>query len=115
MGLSGISQAGALRELSFSISASRVKLLPPEAEHRTPFVIRRLDLCLSRDPRWGSSRSCKQERHSLVGLMLYSATLSNPSSNLAEAQSSSALFGRREFPGAIGRLALVEGGLVRLS
>jgi hypothetical protein len=54
MGLSGISQAGALRELSFSISASRVKLLPPEAEHRTSFVICRLDLCVSRDPRWGS-------------------------------------------------------------
>jgi hypothetical protein len=69
MGLSGISQAGALRELSFSISASRVKLLPPEAEHRTPFVICRLDLCLSRDPRWGSSRSCEQERDSLVGLI----------------------------------------------
>jgi hypothetical protein len=66
MGLSGISQARALRELSFSISASWVKLLPTEAEHRTSFVICRLDLCLSRAPRWGSSRSCKQERHSLV-------------------------------------------------
>jgi hypothetical protein len=66
MGLSGISQSGALRELSFSISASRVKLLPPEAEHRTSFVIGRLDLCLSRDPRWGSSREVGFQ----IGLLL---------------------------------------------
>src|SRR5882757_7552115 len=62
MGLCGISQAGALKELSFSISASRVKLLPPEAEHRTSFVTCRLDLCLSRAPDEGP-RSCKQESH----------------------------------------------------
>jgi hypothetical protein len=33
MELSGISQSGALRELSFSISASRVKLLPTEGSN----------------------------------------------------------------------------------
>ena len=53
MGLGGISQAGVLRELSFSISASRAKLLPPEVEHGTPFVMCELDLCESRDPQMG--------------------------------------------------------------
>ena len=36
--LGGISRTGPLKELSFSISASRVRLLPSEAEHRMSFV-----------------------------------------------------------------------------
>ena len=48
--LSGMSQAEARRELSFSISASQSQGHNSEARHRPPLVRYKFDLCVSRNP-----------------------------------------------------------------